>query len=564
MKRRYTPSLRTKFLLAVLLGAVLPLAVFGLWLTGTAERSAEALLRSRLKANLSQVVGETSERWLTVRSELLDLCESPSVQMVLADSIRPGPPLYDAGGAVLDRRFQSLESSVHSVAIKDRSGAVRVRLPAEGAEPRTIPLQSVSVLPVSLPVYDPGSGIRIGVLEARLRLSSILPETTWGGVAGSLLLAFHPTSGAALSPVPFDPALLSQDRFDHSDGPWVNERVTLHEPPLELAMAAPLTPFMEPFSDAARQNLLLLLVVTAAGTVLALLLSWPVTRALGSLVEAAEGVSRGSLDETVDESRSDEVGRLAKAFNTMTASLRGTLHRLSQQEALASVGEFAAGLAHEVRNPLTSMRVDLQRAEEKLPPDSEARSLIEEVLSQVDRVDRSVTGALRLARSGQVDRGVIDLREPLAAAAHEAEPRFRARDGAFLPLELGPEPLWVDGNAAALQQLFLNLLLNAAEALGGGGRAGVGVDASPGVGEEAEKRRVKIVVWDEGKGVPPEAVSMVFDPFYSTRPEGTGLGLAIAQRIAVAHGGSLTMESVEGEGTRMILHLPRVQLPPKT
>jgi signal transduction histidine kinase len=358
-----------------------------------------------------------------------------------------------------------------------------------------------------------------------------------------------------LLPTPFDPSLLDQGRFTYFDEQWVSERITLHDPPLELAIAAPLGPFIEPFSEAARQNLILLLVVAIGGTVLATLMSWPVTRALASLVTAAERVSRGDLDEKVEESRSDEVGRLARAFNTMTESLRGTLRQLSQREALASVGEFAAGLAHEVRNPLTSIRVDLQRAEEKLPPDSEARALIGDVLNQVERVDSSVTGALRVARSGQIERDRVDLRQPLAAAAHDAEPRFEDMSGTLEPLDLGPDPLWVSGNSAALEQLFLNLFLNAAEALEEGGRAGVEV--------EAGKRVVSVQIWDEGRGISPEALSKVFDPFYSTKPEGTGLGLAIAQRIAAAHGSNLGMESSPDGGTRVRLDLPLVHGPPE-
>ena len=98
-----------------------------------------------------------------------------------------------------------------------------------------------------------------------------------------------------------------------------------------------------------------------------------------------------------------------------------------ERGALASVGEFAASLAHEVRNPLTSIRVDLQRIEEALPEDSETRDLLQRALSQVERLDHSVSGALRVARSGHIESKPVDLRESLRAAAHEAEPAFARR-----------------------------------------------------------------------------------------------------------------------------------------
>jgi two-component system sensor histidine kinase HydH len=103
------------------------------------------------------------------------------------------------------------------------------------------------------------------------------------------------------------------------------------------------------------------------------------------------------------------------------------------------------------------------------------------------------------------------------------------------------------GEPGALEQLFLNLLLNAAEALEPGGQAGINV--------AKDSRLVRISVWDTGKGIPPEEVGRVFEPFFSTSPEGTGLGLPIAQRIARAHGGKLRLESTPGEGTTARLTL---------
>jgi signal transduction histidine kinase len=245
----------------------------------------------------------------------------------------------------------------------------------------------------------------------------------------------------------------------------------------------------------------------------------------------------------------DEVGRVARAFNAMTESLRRTLHELSQRRALAAVGEFAASLAHEVRNPLTSIRVDLQRAEEKLAPDSDARGLLTRALGSIERVDRSVTGALQMARSGSIERKMLDLRKPLEAAIHAAKPEFAARRATLESVRLGDSAVEIEGDAPALERLFLNLLLNAAQALGDAGHASVTV-----------KRRgdtVSIVIQDSGGGIGREDLEKVFEPFYSTRSEGTGLGLAIARQIVVAHGGEITIDSTPGTGTRVEVVLPR-------
>jgi len=542
-------SLRSKFILIVLGGAVLPLALLGIWLNRTAERSGEHLLRGRLQTSLSQVVDEIGLRWLSQRSQLLRLAENTAVQAALRDG--------DASGAQDDaatRELRGLYTDMHSVVeravIRDAAGAVRWTLAPEPGSTARSGVISEPALPVRLGVYDNASGDRLGVLEARVRMSSLLPSGAgWGGVSGSVLAVFDPASGASLLPLSIDPALFARQSFIWGDEPWLTVRHELHEPPMQLALAAPVAPFSEPFQQAARRNLWILAIVAVAVVALATLLTRRTTRALVRLAGAAEAVSRGDLDRKVEELPGDEVGRVARAFNTMTESLRRTLRELSQRQALAAVGEFAASLAHEVRNPLTSIRLDLQRVEEKLPEESDAHELLGRALGEIERVDRSVTGALRVARSGSVTLEPVDIRQPLEAAIHSAEPELKAHDAALEMQALGTDPLWVKGDAPALEQLFLNLLLNAAQSLDEGGRVEVTV--------AGYRDGVSISIRDTGRGIPLENMERIFEPFYSTRPDGTGLGLAIAQRIATAHGGELSIESTPGAGTTVRLRLPQ-------
>jgi len=534
MKSPRVLSLRSKFILIVLGGAVLPLALLGIWLNRTAERSGEHLLRGRLQTSLSQVVDEIGLRWLSQRSQLLRLAENAAVQAALR-----------AGGA-----SGTQDDAAKRAVIRDASGAVRWTLAPEPGSTSRSSVIPEPALPVRLGIYDNASGDRLGVLEARVRMSSLLPSGAgWGGVSGSVLAVFDPVSGASLLPLSIDPALFARESFIWGDEPWLTVRHVLHEPPMQLVLAAPIAPFSEPFQQAARRNLWILAIVAVAVVALATLLTRRTTRALVRLAGAAEAVSRGDLDRKVEELPGDEVGQVAHAFNTMTESLRRTLRELSQRQALAAVGEFAASLAHEVRNPLTSIRLDLQRVEEKLPEDSDAQELLERALGEIERVDRSVTGALRVARSGSVTLERVDIRQPLEAAIHSAEPELKAHGATFKMQPLGTDPLWVKGDAPALEQLFLNLLLNAAQALDDGGRVEVTV--------ARYRDGVSIAIRDTGRGIPLENMERIFEPFYSTRPEGTGLGLAIAQRIATAHGGQLSIESTLGVGTTVRLRLPQ-------
>jgi signal transduction histidine kinase len=239
---------------------------------------------------------------------------------------------------------------------------------------------------------------------------------------------------------------------------------------------------------------------------------------------------------------------VARAFNAMVESLRHTLDQLARRERLAAVGEFAASLAHEVRNPLTSIRVDLQRVEEQIPPQSALRTPLERALREVSRLDRTVSGALRVARSGTPGTALVNLRTPLERALEVTAPAIEQAGATLEFPEARDTPLLVRGDAAALEQLFLNLLLNAAQSLPGSGRISLSAVAHDGT--------VEIAIRDSGRGIPHALLSRVFEPFFTTTKEGTGLGLAIARQIAIAHGGTLEVESEPGVGTTARLRLP--------
>jgi two-component system sensor histidine kinase FlrB len=231
----------------------------------------------------------------------------------------------------------------------------------------------------------------------------------------------------------------------------------------------------------------------------------------------------------------------------MVRSLRETLLRLAQRESLAAVGGFATSLAHDVRNPLTSIRLVLQKAEER-SLDPECKKLIGKALASVEGLNRTVSGALSIAQSGLVDAETIDLRAPLEAAARTAEPEFQTRGATLEPHVTTAGPVRVQGDAMALERVFLNLLRNAAQVLGEGGRAQVLLELSDDL--------VTVSIVDNGPGIPEQDLERVFEPFYSTKEEGTGLGLAIARQTVRAHGGEITIESEVGAGTVVRIKLP--------
>jgi len=256
--------------------------------------------------------------------------------------------------------------------------------------------------------------------------------------------------------------------------------------------------------------------------------------------------------------RNDEIGDLGRHFNEMVKQLRDSreeierLHRtqISRAEHLATLGEIAAGLAHEIRNPLAGIAGVMEIVGRDLPTDSPAREVLDEVRHEVVHINNIVSELLEIARPK------VPVYRPgnlLAVAEHAA---FFARDQANqrkVKLEVDasetlPEMEFDNGQ---IHQVLLNLLLNAVQACGEGGL--VRVDFS------TDAENVTVRVTDTGKGIPPSILPNIFRPFFTTKGDGTGLGLSLARRMVEDHGGRLEASSVVDEGSCFQLILPKIR-----
>ena len=535
-----TTSLRARFLFIVLTLVVVPLALMGVWLTSMTSRSGEELLRSRLGDALSTTVAEVGARWVRWRSELLVLAEDTAAHRAL-QSRDPATALP----ASIVARFDEMDVALRGIVIRNEVGEVRWDL-ARPERPETVGTPSVEV---RLGMHDRRTGQRVGTLEARLSPRAILGETGGSpGLLGGVLGVLDLETGAPLLPIPFDAGLLETDRFQWAGEEWLTARRTLTDPAMALVAAGPLDPFTQPFKRAQRTGLTALLVVALGGLGLAWALTGGLTSSLARMAAAADAVARGDLEQTLEEPRDEELRRVARAFNSMSENLRQTLKELAGRKALAAVGEFAASLAHEVRNPLTAVRLDLQRVEEGLPEDSPLVGLQRRALEEIARLDQTVGSALEVARTAEIAATTVDVLLPLRAAIAAAGPAVDASEATVVPPASDRAPILIRGDPGALEQLFLNLLLNAAQALEAGGLISVEL--------RREGEDVLVSIRDTGVGITEDLLGQVFEPLFSTRSDGTGLGLTIAGRIAESHGGEIRIESRSGEGTTVTVRLP--------
>ncbi len=273
-------------------------------------------------------------------------------------------------------------------------------------------------------------------------------------------------------------------------------------------------------------------------------------RPLERVTQRAKAVARGDLTPQPVERTDDEIGELAAGFERMVGAVAKAQSRAVANERLAAIGKMAAHVTHEIRNPLSSIGLNIELLEEELAEagvTGESRSLLNAITREVQRLEHLSEEYLRVARLPQPRMESEDLAAKVREIVAFARPEMD-RAGLEVALDIAdevPPALFDEGQ---IRQALLNVLRNAREAMGDGGRIDVSVFA--------EGMSVVVGVDDRGTGIPEEVRSRIFDPFFSTKGEGTGLGLAITRQIVEAHGGSIAVEPREGGGTSFRLLLP--------
>ena len=271
---------------------------------------------------------------------------------------------------------------------------------------------------------------------------------------------------------------------------------------------------------------------------------------LARVTERARSVARGDLTPQPVTPTEDEIGELAAAFEQMVTSVSQAQSRAVANERLAASGKMAAHVTHEIRNPLSSIGLNVELLEEELAkegPRAESRTLLTAIAREVERLGLLSEEYLRLARLPSPRMEAEDVAAAVRAVVDFARPEIeRAGSTVTLTAEAPLPPALFD--EGQIRQALLNLLRNAREAMPAGGPIEVVV--------RADGMSVGIAVDDRGGGISDDIRARVFDPFFSTKGEGTGLGLAITRQIVQAHGGSVNCDSREGGGTRFRIMLP--------
>ncbi|UCG77356.1 MAG: HAMP domain-containing protein [Nitrospirota bacterium] len=322
------------------------------------------------------------------------------------------------------------------------------------------------------------------------------------------------------------------------------------------------------------------IIFTAVLSVILCIILWNIVISpILTMTEGMEIASKGDLDHKVNINTKDELGMLAKTYNSMTSELKHSREKLENwakelekevaiktaeikrgqeqyihTEKLASLGRMAAGVAHELNSPLTGIVTFAHLLMDRIPEENKMdREDLEVIVEQAERCSKIIKGLLGFSRAMPAEKNVVDVNDMIEHAINMIQNQAKFHNVEF-DADLQKDLPDIGGESSQIEQVFLNLFINAADAMNNKGSihiqtSQIKVDGKP---------YVEIVVSDTGPGIPEEHLSRLFEPFFTTKPvgKGTGLGLAVSHGIIRKHGGHIIVKSLPGEGACFFVRLP--------
>jgi len=279
------------------------------------------------------------------------------------------------------------------------------------------------------------------------------------------------------------------------------------------------------------------------------------------MIEKMAKVEEGDLSVRITHAPKDEMGRLTNSFNSMIERLERAkkeldiyhFNQMERADRLASIGEMAAGIAHEIKNPLTGIASAITIINDDFSASDPRKEILGEVLEQVKRMDKTVNDLLFFGKPAEPEPVCTDLNSVLRKTLIFASQHRGSKGGVIekvMDIQEDIPPVYVDPKQ--IQQVFLNLILNAIQAMQSGGVLTI----KTALVQEGQQKWVTVTISDTGPGIPEQILGKIFTPFFTTKAQGTGLGLAICHKLVTQQGGTIRVESKDGKGTDFYIQLP--------
>jgi two-component system NtrC family sensor kinase len=303
--------------------------------------------------------------------------------------------------------------------------------------------------------------------------------------------------------------------------------------------------------------LLMVITILTVSAIIVLFLQRAVYRPVKELAEGTTKVAAGDFSHTIPSRSEDEIGQLAKSFNTMTQRLKEVQYQLLQSEKLASIGKLSATIAHEINNPLNGILTYTKLIERKLVDGTlkedeipKFRSYLAIMERETERCSTIVRNLLDFARQREPSlKPDVDINEVVEEALSLLANQIALQE-ITLGKRYGQLP-HIMADPMQLRQVFLNIIMNSCEAMHDGGMLTITTALS-----NKRKKTVSVEIADNGVGINEKDIRKIFDPFFTSKEKGTGLGLSVVYGIINSHHGSIEVNSKEGEGTTVIITLP--------
>jgi len=573
-------TLRTRFFALFTLLAVLPLVAVGAFGFVRSMRAVESLVATQVGEIARSATRELQDRYAQHEANLLLLAQNAETQTLLQALISGDSSTVTAARATavpyLDHAWQVLGAQYEWIELREANGRVLYRMggdPGAATAAAGVPASSGSSgwLRLQEPIVDPERSLEVGAVIAGVIPDAMLPfealERRFG--ASGYSVVFDRSTGRVL----YHPRHAYWQRsIDEVAGPtgWNVDLTAFEEPEGSMSyreaettrvavfqsLASPawtvlasgsVNEFSAPFVRSRAANLLLILSLTVAVWIAYTLLARRATRSLAALTEAADRVGAGNLTPELPPAGTDEVGRLTTAFRLMMAKVRESLQQIEASRQMAAVGQFASQISHEIRNPLAGLMNCLTRLS-KNPDEANLRKYLPLMDTASRQIQETVSRYLRFSSAPSKDQKPFCVNKSMEIALSLVRPRLESRD-ISVQLELEEGLPTVEGDSTLLQQVLLNLLINAVDAIDREGIISIRTFRQDG--------NVVLMLGDTGPGIPKEDLEKLFDPFFTTKEGGgTGLGLAISREIIKQFHGSIHVTSKSGTGTTFEIQLP--------
>ena len=298
---------------------------------------------------------------------------------------------------------------------------------------------------------------------------------------------------------------------------------------------------------------LLLLTVPILSVIFSLIMIPNITKPLQVLLKAIQSLKTGNLNFRIKAPLKDEFGEIASAFNEVTQTLKEHIQEMQRTEQMAACGQIAAGLAHEIKNPLAGIKVAVEVLSDESNLAPEYQDTLSKVIAEIKRIELLIKSLLDFARPPKPQFMKVDLNSLLEASLAFMTKNSNNSRAHSRPIEIVKDLKYdlpeIHADPQQVRQVLINLLLNAKEAMPHGGTIRVRTNQNS-AGE------VEVSISDTGRGISQETMDKIFQPFFTTKPKGTGLGLAISKQLVEQQGGSITVKNNSGGGADFNIRIP--------